>query len=258
MFDVDGTLVHRGPDGRGRPIPGAVELLEAIRASGRRFVLFTNGSHVPAWELARGLREDGLPLHDDEVITPVESAITYLRRYHPGEPVLQFATDVIRRRFADAGIPEATGEDAAVVLVTHVNQIEIPELERAARAVVRGAPLLTGSYVPGYAGANGMIFSRGAMVTAAIAKVSRARPKVVGKPSRVAVGELRAYFGVPTQRLAVIGDDLGLDIRLGLMGGSQTVLVRSGTTGAIDLDAVPERQRPDLVVDTVAELVDRI
>jgi HAD superfamily hydrolase (TIGR01450 family) len=258
MFDVDGTLVHRGPDGRGRPIPGAVELLEAIRASGRRFVLFTNGSHVPAWELAQGLREDGLPLRDDEVITPVESALTYLSRNHPGEPVLQFATDVIRERFADAGVPEATGEEAAAVLVTHVDRIDIADLERAARAVARGAPLLTGSYVPGYAGANGMIFSRGAMVTAAIAKVASARPKVVGKPSRVAVGELRAWFGVPTQQLAVIGDDLGLDIRLGLMGGSRTVLVRSGTTGAIDLSGVPERRRPDLVVDSVADLLARV
>ena len=49
-------------------------------------------------------------------------------------------------------------------------------LERAARAVTAGAPLLTGSYARGYAGANGMIFSRGAMVTAAIAKVTGAPP----------------------------------------------------------------------------------
>ena len=47
MFDVDGTLLHRGPDGRGRPQPGALEVLERIRASRRRLVLFTNGSHVP-------------------------------------------------------------------------------------------------------------------------------------------------------------------------------------------------------------------
>ena len=35
VFDVDGTLAHRGPDGRARPQPGAVEVLERIRASGR-------------------------------------------------------------------------------------------------------------------------------------------------------------------------------------------------------------------------------
>ena len=93
MFDIDGTLVHRGPDGRGRPQPGAVEVLDRIRASGRPLVLFTNGSHVAPETIARGLREDGLPVADDEVLTPVESAITYLRRRLAGRPALLFASE---------------------------------------------------------------------------------------------------------------------------------------------------------------------
>jgi HAD superfamily hydrolase (TIGR01450 family) len=256
VFDVDGTLVHRGPDGRGRPVPGAVEVLERIRASGRRLVLFTNGSHVPAAEIARGLREDGLPIAEDEVLTPVESAITYLRRNHPREPVLLFATTPIRARIADAGIPLTDEPDAEVVLVTHVDQVDLDAIERGARAVAAGAPLLTGSYARGYAGTNGLIFSRGAMVTAAIAKVTGTRPRVVGKPSRAAVGELRTHFGVPASELAVIGDDLTVDIRLGRMGGSLTALVRSGTSGAIELARVPASQRPDAVIDSVADLLE--
>jgi hydroxymethylpyrimidine pyrophosphatase-like HAD family hydrolase len=35
MFDVDGTLAHRGHDGRAHPQPGAIEVLDRIRASGR-------------------------------------------------------------------------------------------------------------------------------------------------------------------------------------------------------------------------------
>jgi ribonucleotide monophosphatase NagD (HAD superfamily) len=221
-------------------------------------VLFTNGSHVPAEQIARALTEDGLPVADDEVLTPVESAITYVRRYHAGRPVLLFSTDVIRERIAAAGVPLSTGEDAGVVLITHADEVDISALERAAHAVRRGAPLLTASYVPGFAGANGIILSRGAMITAAIAKVSGARPRVVGKPSRAAVGELRANFKLPTQALAVIGDDLGLDIRLGRMGGSHTILVRSGTTGRIDIEDVPARLRPDAVIDSVADLLDSL
>ncbi|MBV9338996.1 MAG: HAD hydrolase-like protein [Solirubrobacterales bacterium] len=258
VFDVDGTLVHRGPDFRARPVPRAVEVLERIRRSGRRLVLFTNGSHVPAQQIARSLSDDGLPVADDEVLTPVESAITYLRHHHPGRRVFLFSTDVIRERIAAAGIPLASGEDAELVLVTHADDLDIAALERAAHAVRRGARLLTGSYVPGFAGANGMVLSRGAMITAAIAKVSGGRPQVVGKPSRAAVGELRTHFKLPTQKLAVIGDDLALDIRLGRMGGSQTVLVRSGTSGQIDLDSVPARLQPDAVIDTVADLLDSL
>ena len=53
----------------------------------------------------------------------------------------------------------------------------------------------------------------------------------------------------------MIGDDLGMDIALGKLGGSTTVLVRSGISGAIDLAQVPERRRPDAAVDRVSDLL---
>ena len=258
VFDIDGTLVHRTPDGRARPQPGAVEVLERIRASGRPLVLFTNGSHVTARAIARGLTEDGLPVADDEVLTPIESTITYLRGRHPGRPVLLMTSDATRARMTGAGIIAADDEDAEAVFVAHIDEMDMPTLERAARAVLRGAPLLTGSYVPAYAGANGPIFSRGAMVTAAIAKVTGVRPKVVGKPSRAAVAEVRTRLGLPTNELAVIGDDLGMDIALGRLGGSRTVLVRSGITGTVTADQIPERSRPDAIIDAVADLLVRL
>jgi HAD superfamily hydrolase (TIGR01450 family) len=284
VFDVDGTLVQRGADHRARPQPGAVEVLDRIRASGRPLVLFTNGSHIPAAAIARGLSADGLPIADREMLTPIDSAITYLHRYHRDQPVLLFASDVVKESFTAAGIRLAEREDggerdggeraggergggergggergglerAGAVLVTHVDEVEMSELDRAARAVSAGARLLTGSYVRGYAGANGMIFSRGAMITAAIAKVTAARPKVVGKPSRAAVAEISSRLGVPTRDVAVIGDDLGMDIALGRLGGSRTVLVRSGISGEITLDRIPARRRPDAVIDAVADLL---
>ena len=256
VFDVDGTLLHRASDGRAHPQPGAVEVLERIRASGRRLALFTNGSHLPSAAIARGLRGDGLPIADAEMLTPVDSATTYLRRRHAGTPVLAFASDPVKEYMAAQGIPMAEGEDAGAVFVAHLNgELDLRAVDRAARAVTAGAPLFTGSYVRGYAGANGMIFSHGAMITAAIAKVTGARPRILGKPSRPAVAEISARLKLPTAEIAVVGDDLGMDIALGRMGGSRTVLVRSGISGAIDLDHVPEKRRPDAVIDGVGELL---
>ena len=255
VFDVDGSLVHRGADFRPRPLPGAVEVLEAIRASGRPLVLFTNGSHVGPEVFARGLREGGLLVADHDLLTPVCSALSYLARRHGGEPALVFGSEATRERMARAGVPLTEGEDARVVFVTHVDDVDLSTVERAARAVTRGARLLTANYQPGYWGENGPIFSRGAMVTAAIAKVTGARPVVVGKPSRAAVREISERLGVPSAELAVIGDDLGMDIALGRLGGSRTILVRSGISGSVDLERVPDRRRPDAVVDGVEELL---
>jgi ribonucleotide monophosphatase NagD (HAD superfamily) len=79
---------------------------------------------------------------------------------------------------------------------------------------------------------------------------------VLGKPSRAAVAALQARLGVPGREMLVVGDDLGMDVALGRMGGAQTVLVRSGISGQIDLQAVPERRRPDAAIDGVAELLE--
>ena len=40
------------------------------------------------------------------------------------------------------------------------------------------------------------------------------------------------------------------------LGGARTILVRSGISGMIELEHVPEGERPDEVVDGVAELLD--
>jgi HAD superfamily hydrolase (TIGR01450 family) len=256
MFDIDGTLLHRGPDGRGRPQPGAVEVLERIRASGRKLVLFTNGSHVPSPQIAEGLRTDGLHVADDEVLTPVDSATAWLQRHPRRHPVHAFATESVQEHMRANGVPVTDGEDAGAVFVAHLAEVSLDEIERAARAIGnRGAPLFTSSYVRGYAGANGIIYSRGSMITAAIAKVSGVRPRLLGKPSRAAVTALQDRLGVRAQDIAVIGDDLGMDIALGKMGGSQTVLVRSGISGQIDLAAVAPKRRPDAAIDGVADLL---
>jgi hypothetical protein len=39
------------------------------------------------------------------------------------------------------------------------------------------------------------------------------------------------------------------------MGGSKTILVRSGMSGTVDVNGIPERQRPHAVVDGVEEIL---
>jgi 5'-nucleotidase len=170
--------------------------------------------------------------------------------------VLLFATDAARDYLGRAGVHIVDDERAGTVFVAHVDAIDFEQLERAARAVLGGARLLTGSYAPAYAGANGPILSRGAMTAAAIAKASGVRPAIVGKPSRAALRTIREQLRLATDEIVVVGDDLGMDVALGRLGGARTILVRSGISNRIDLDAVPERRRPDAVVDGVADLLD--
>ncbi|HEY7178789.1 MAG TPA: HAD hydrolase-like protein [Gaiella sp.] len=260
VFDVDGTLVHRA-GAEVRLIPGAREVLERLRASGRPYVLFTNGSHVAPEAIAAELREAGLPVGDEQMLTPLRSVQAYLERFTRGPRVLPFVTAAAHSYLEDAGVRLVDGRNGArvdAVFVAQPRDLDFDELERAARAVVAGARLLTGSYVPAYAGADGPIFSRGAMLTAALAKATGARPVVVGKPSHAAVREVRTRLVVPSQETAVVGDDAALDVPLGHLGGSLTVLVRSGISGTADLSRMPKRHRPHVTLDTVADLLERL
>ena len=254
VFDVDGTLVHRAGN-EAHVQPGALEVLSKIRASGRPLAVFTNGSHETPETFAAGLREVGLDIADDELLTPLRSVRFHLRSHREG-PVILFANERVHAYLEQAGLQVADGEQADAVFVAHVDTVDFEELERAARAVLAGAELLTASYAPAYAGANGPILSRGAMTAAAIAKASSTEPTIVGKPSHAALQTIADRLGAPAEELAVIGDDLGMDVALGKLGGARTVLVRSGISGEIDLDGVPEASRPDAVVESVADVLD--
>ncbi len=256
VFDIDGTLVHRTGPEEVHAIPGARDVLHRVTASGRPFAVFTNGSHVAPDAFAGQLRAAGLPVEDGQVLTPLNSVQAYLERFRGGARVLPFATGPARRYLEEVGIQLVDGGQIDAVFVAHADRVDFEELERAARAVIAGARLLTGSYVPAYAGADGPILSRGAMITAAIAKASSSRPVVVGKPSQAAVRVMRRLLGVRPEEIAMVGDDFRLDVALGKLGRSTTVLVRSGISADLDLDSVPEVQRPDLTVGTVAELLE--
>jgi 5'-nucleotidase len=253
MFDLDGTLVHRarGRDGA-TAIPGAAEVIAAIRASGRPLVVFTNATHIAPATLAETARAAGIDLREDEVMTPLASAAGHIRRRHPNARVFVLATGVARELIAAAGVQvvdDPAGADA--VFVGHVETVDLAVLEAAARAVLGGARLLVGSYAPAYAGADGPILSRGAMVAAAVARASGRRPTIVGKPSRAAVREVGERLGVAPRDVAFIGDDLTMDIALGRLAGARTVLVATGITGR----TLNGRHRPDLVLDHVGELL---
>ena len=109
VLDVDGTLVHR--DGEDvHVLPGAREVLERIRASGRPLALFTNGSHIPPAGFAAGLRDAGLDVADDELLTPLTSVRTYLRAHHGAtlRPVRHRCGAGVPRRERDRASPTET------------------------------------------------------------------------------------------------------------------------------------------------------
>jgi HAD superfamily hydrolase (TIGR01450 family) len=257
VFDVDGTLLHAGDPGgvRGaRPVPGAIEAVARVRASGRRILLFTNGTGRPPVDYAADLRSVGLELADDEFMNPAVVAARYIARTHPGERVLVLGGEGVLAPLDALGV-ETVAADADLVLVGWDDVLTYAQLQAACEAVWAGAPLLATSTAPVFSVAGRVAAGWSGAVVAGIEHTTGARALTLGKPSPIALEEMCRAVGTPADRTLVVGDDLDLEIEMARVGGARTALVLTGISSAADVDARSRELRPDAVLPAVSHLL---
>src|SRR5439155_13235661 len=192
LLDVDGCLVlsdRPGGEG-GQVLPGAAELLDRLRETDRRYVLFTNASSLPPDDLASSLRAVGLAVDGSQVITPSVVAADYLAERHASRPVLAFGGSGVVEPLRARGVELLALEEherAAAVLVGGDPEFGHRKLDAAARAVTRGAELLVTSTSRWFAGRGGRQVGVAAAIAAGITYVTGVEARVVGKPSPLAL-----------------------------------------------------------------------
>lgn len=263
VFDIDGCLIlSTQPAGHdGLTLPGAVEAVTALRASGRRLVAFTNASNRPPRQIAESLRELGFGFADEAVMTPsVVAADVVLQRFGDA-PVLAFGASGVVDVLADAGVRLATPGDGAAIAAVVVGwdaAFDQTKLQAAAEAVWAGAPLLVTSDAPAFATKGRRTAGAAGFIANGLAHVTGTPYEVMGKPSLLAAATAATRLGVAPERMLVAGDDLTLEVAMARRVGGVGVLVTTGMHSRDDAARAPEHQRPDLVVDSLAELADRL
>src|SRR2546425_10521164 len=86
IFDADGVLIHGKT-----PQPGAIELLDWVRASGRRLFVLTNNSSTARGKYAARLRHMGFRISASEIITSGYLTARYFIECQRSRPWPQFA-----------------------------------------------------------------------------------------------------------------------------------------------------------------------
>jgi 4-nitrophenyl phosphatase len=256
IFDIDGTLIHaKDPSGAkgARPIPGAIEAVERVRASGRPILFFTNGTGRPPARAAADLRSVGFALADEEYMNPAVVAAGWIARKHPGRSVLVLGGEGVVAPLRERGISVMKAADARiadVVLVGWDDTLTYGELRAACDSVWAGAPLLATSTASVFSVDGGPAPGWSGAVVAGIRHTTGARAVTLGKPSPVALREMCRVLGVPPTRTAVVGDDLDLEIAMARRLGSPTALVLSGISS--DTDARASRHTPTVILPDVS------
>jgi 4-nitrophenyl phosphatase len=261
LFDLDGTLALSDRSFKGyQVLPGAVELLNNLKARGIPFVVFTNGTNYPASEQAPKLRAVGLPISDETLLTPSSVAADLMPR-RGVKRVLVLGTPGVGQPVAQAGIQtvftndEGTDQVDAVYIGWHPD-CRMKDIEAAANAIWNGAELYVASDVPFFATAGGKSMGYSYAISAAVRRITRAPMILTGKPSLHALRFVAKRIGIPMSRVGVVGDDPLVEMIMARRGGAVGFGVTTGMSQTPDWATQPRGRRPHRVLGSLGELLD--
>jgi HAD superfamily hydrolase (TIGR01458 family) len=244
LLDVDGVLTAAG-----RPLPGAPRALARLRDLGIPFVLATNTTELSRAELAGRLGEGGFDIEPAQIVTAPVVTAAYLRGAHPGAPCFLLGA---AGAVADMeGVRFVEDEGQVVVLGGADPSFSWQNLNRAFRMLLRGAALVAMHRNLAWRTAEGWKLDTGAFLPG-LEAAAGTRAVVCGKPSPAFFRHCLAVLSLPPREVAMVGDDLGADVRPARELGMVGVLVRSPDSGP--RPSQKGRGQPDVVIEALAEL----
>jgi len=243
LLDLDGVLYVEG-----ELLPGADEAVKRLRGAGIALRFVTNTTAHSRSQTLEKLRDFGIELEEDELVTPAA-----LARRHCEDAghrtVALIMNDAVKADFE--GLEEADTDVDAVIMGDLGEQFGFRILNQAFRLVMEGAELVALQKNRFWLTADGLSLDAGPFV-AAIEYATGKDAFVVGKPSPRFFEIVLADLGADRDSVAMAGDDIETDIGGALDAGIAAVLVR---TGKYREDFVRDSGiEPTATIDSVAEL----
>ncbi|MGV3511754.1 MAG: HAD-IIA family hydrolase [Novosphingobium sp.] len=263
IFDMDGTIaLGDAKSGGHRALPHAIDVLNTLKDSGKPFVIFTNGTAKPPVAYANSLRNAGFPVDDGQMLTPSSSAAVWLAKSGI-EKVRVLGNPGCAAPLVDAGLnvigPSEDSEGVEAVYTGWFREFDFIALEAACHSLWHGARLVTASNVPFFATENGRAIGASFPINAMLTAMTRKRPRILGKPSKVAFETALAIMGLPRSAASdviVVGDDPALEMRMANTVGAQSIGLATGIMGRDA--ALPEKDRPSILLEDLSPLLDAL
>ncbi|QXP84051.1 TIGR01458 family HAD-type hydrolase [Methylococcus sp. Mc7] len=245
LFDLDGVLYVDS-----QPIPGAVEAVAKIKASGVSCRFVTNTSTLSLAALERKIIALGFPVERSEILSAPQAVLRHLQT--TGMRAHLLLEDDVRADFA--GVPQASMEDADALVLGDTGAVWTHDcLDRMFNAIMRGAQLIAVHKNRFWQTGGGLRIDIGGLV-AALEYCAGVRASVMGKPSADFFAVALRDMGLPPERTAIVGDDIEADIGGGQSAGLYGILVRTGKFRPSQLET--GSVRPDRIIDSIADLPD--
>jgi len=247
VLDLDGTL-YRG----NRLFEATLPFLAKLQSWKIDYTFLTNNTSRSKSDYVAKLRDFGIETAEDQIYTPADSAISYLRRRLPeAKAIAVLGTPALCQQFEQAGF-RVTWESPQAVIVGFDTTLTYERLCGAAYWISTGLPFIaTHPDLVCPTDEPTVLVDCGAICACLTAATQRS-PFVLGKPDPDILLDLCTRHSLAPPQLAMVGDRIYTDILMAQKAGSLAVLVLSGEATAADAAAL--LQPPDLVVDDVGAL----
>jgi HAD superfamily hydrolase (TIGR01450 family) len=249
MLDLDG-VVYIGPDA----VPGAPEHLAAARTAGQHLAYVTNNASRTPGAVARHLRELGVEVEDDDVVTSAQAAARLLAEQLPaGSPVFLVGGTGLEVALTELGLRpvQDRAEKPVAVVSGFAADLVWSTVITGAILVRDGLPWVASNTDLTVPTPEGPGPGNGALV-GVVARFAGRDPVVAGKPESPLFEEtLRRVGG---ERPLVVGDRLDTDIEGAGNAGYDSLLVMTGVTDLEQLVAAEGLLRPSYVAADLGAL----
>ncbi|HET8665917.1 MAG TPA: HAD-IIA family hydrolase [Nocardioides sp.] len=246
LTDMDGVLVHEED-----PIAGAAEFIDALKASGLKYLLITNNSIFTRRDLRARLLGSGIDVPEDRIFTSALATADFLDEQRPGGSAYVVGESGLITALHDVGYV-MTDRNPDYVVLGETRTYSFEAITRAIRLIENGARFIATN--PDVSGPShqGTLPATGS-VAALISTATGRKPYFIGKPNplmmRSALNRIQAH----SETTVMVGDRMDTDIVSGLEAGLRTVFVGTGSTRPDDIPSFP--YRPTRVVDSIADVV---
>ncbi|MFT4228138.1 HAD-IIA family hydrolase [Micropruina sp.] len=243
FFDLDG-VIYLGPIA----VPGAVEGIRDVTASGARVMFVTNNAARSAAVVAEHLNSLGFVAGPDDLITSAQVAAGVLAEtLTAGSLILVAGTQNLVDLLVEVGFrtTDSADDNPDAVVQGYSPNIPWALLDEAGIAVQRGATWYATNDDATRPTDRGLVAGLGAQLAVVGMTVRPRKPIVFGKPHAPMLDFAVSHTGA--ERPIFVGDRIDTDIMGANRAGMKSLLVFTGAHGKHDLLAAGLGDRPNYI-----------
>jgi HAD superfamily hydrolase (TIGR01457 family) len=236
-------------------IPGTLEFMKLIKATGKDYLFVTNNSSCAADFYAQKLSRMGWQATPNDVLTSGEATAIYLKKQKPNAKVYLLGTPQLEAEFTTHGF-SLTENKPDYVIIGFDKTLTYEKLVTCCNLLRAGVPFIATHPDINCPTEDGFIPDCGAMLELIKASTGVVPQKIIGKPNKEIVEAVLLKKNYQLTEVAMVGDRLYTDIATGKKAGITSILVMSGETTPVTLKQ--SDIQPDYVFENLGAIAKKL